>query len=47
MTFIDFNDFYYYYTFSDRNVVVVTHDGDFAFQDIPIITALPSLIKLQ
>lgn len=41
----DFNDFYYYYLFYGKSIPIVTHDGDFRFQDIEIITAQSNLIN--
>lgn len=43
----DFNDLYYYKFLIDKNIPFVTHDKDFKFQDIPIITANPRLLKLR
>jgi len=42
----DFNDLYYYYRFAELNTAIVTDDSDFLFQDIPIITGNPKLLKL-
>ena len=42
----DFNDFYYYYSLAAEGVPIVTDDGDFIFQDIPIITNNPKLLKV-
>lgn len=44
---VDFNDYYYYYHFSKKDVPIVTIDGDFIFQDIDIITANPKLLSLS
>jgi len=42
----DFNDLYYYYRFVElKNTCIVTDDADFLFQDIPIITGNPKLLK--
>jgi hypothetical protein len=43
---MDFNDFYYYYQFYGSGIPIVTHDHDFVFQDIEIITAQTELLKL-
>jgi len=43
----DFNDLYYYYRLSELNTCIVTDDSDFHFQDIPIITGNPKLLKLS
>lgn len=43
----DFNDLYYYYRLRSLNACVVTNDADFIFQDIPIITGNPKLLKLS
>jgi hypothetical protein len=41
----DFNDLYYYYRLLDLKIPIVTDDSDFVFQDIPIITRNPKLLK--
>ncbi len=43
----DFNDFYYYYSLEVDQVPIVTDDKDFIFQDIPIITANKTLLKIK
>lgn len=43
----DFNDLYYYFRFSELDTCIVTDDADFLFQDIPIITGNPKLLKLS
>jgi hypothetical protein len=43
---MDFNDFYYYYQFSGSGIPIVTHDQDFVFRDIEIITSQTKLLKL-
>lgn len=42
----DFNDLYYYKYLKSKGIPFVTNDKDFNFQDIPIITANPKLLKL-
>ena len=42
----DFNDFLYYYSLVDEQIPIVTNDGDFIFQDIPIITANWKLLSV-
>ena len=43
----DFNDLYYYYRFIESKTCIVTDDADFLFQDIPIVTGNPKLLKLS
>jgi len=43
----DFNDYYYYALFKEKNIPIITHDKDFSFQDIEIITASHTLLKLH
>jgi hypothetical protein len=43
----DFNDLYYYSYFKDKNIPVVTHDKDFKFKDMDIITSNRELIRLS
>jgi hypothetical protein len=43
----DFNDLYYYNYFKDKNIPVVTHDKDFKFEDIDIITSNRGLLRLS
>lgn len=42
----DFNDLYYYQYLKDKDIPFVTHDKDFKFPDIQIITANPTLLRL-
>ena len=41
----DFNDFYYYKLLKDKNIPIITHDSDFLFEDIPIITNNKKLLR--
>lgn len=41
----DFNDLYYYRSLRGKAVAIVTHDGDFVFQDIPILTVNKNLLR--
>ena len=41
----DFNDFYYYKLLKDKKIPIITHDTDFLFEDIPIITNNHKLLK--
>ncbi len=43
----DFNDFYYYNLLKNKNITVVTDDGDFKFKDIEIVTYRYELINLN
>lgn len=43
----DFNDFYYYNLLKNKNITVVTDDGDFKFEDIEIVTYRYGLINLN
>lgn len=43
----DFNDYFYYQYLKGKNIPFVTHDKDFKFQDIPIITANKRLLKIK
>lgn len=43
----DFNDFYYYSLLKNKNITVVTDDGDFKFEDIEIVTYRYDLINLN
>lgn len=42
----DFNDFYYFYYLHGKDIPVITHDADFVFQDLPIITNQKKLLSL-
>ena len=42
----DFNDYFYYYSFIEKGIPIVTDDNDFLFQDIIIITANEKLLKV-
>ncbi|NVM66884.1 hypothetical protein FHW88_005202 [Mucilaginibacter sp. SG538B] len=42
----DFNDFYYFYYLHGKDIPIVTHDGDFIFQDLPIVTNQKKLLNL-
>lgn len=42
----DFNDFYYYYYLMEKNIPIITHDADFAFQDVAILTASHTLLNI-
>ncbi|HEY2581636.1 MAG TPA: hypothetical protein VGI43_07510 [Mucilaginibacter sp.] len=42
----DFNDFYYFYYLHGKGIPIVSHDSDFAFQDLPIITNQKNLLGL-
>lgn len=48
---LDFNDYIYYQLckeFSkETSVSIVTNDGDFAIEDLPVFTLLPALFKLK
>ncbi len=44
---VDFNDAYYCHYLYDQKIPIVTNDGDFAFQDIDIITSNPKLLSLM
>lgn len=41
---VDFNDQYFYYCIRDKGIPIITHDKDFLFNDIPIITAQRALL---
>lgn len=41
----DFNDFYYYNFCKKNKLAIVTHDKDFKFSDITVISANPKLLK--
>ena len=43
----DFNDIYYYHSLKDKDIPFVTHDKDFKFPDIMIITANQLLLKIS
>jgi len=43
----DFNDFFYYYSFQGTGIPIVTHDSDYQYQDIPIITAQHKLLSIK
>ncbi|MBA9078436.1 hypothetical protein [Rufibacter quisquiliarum] len=43
----DFNDTIYYNFCIINQYAIVTHDGDFAFPDIPILTCNKSLLEFQ
>ena len=44
---VDFNDLCYFHYLKGKNIPFITHDIDFKFEDIPIITARPELIKIS
>lgn len=50
-TKLDFNDYIYYLLCKDFSkttpVTFVTNDGDFAIEDLPVLTLLPDLFKLK
>ncbi|MBV6441135.1 MAG: hypothetical protein DYG98_26050 [Haliscomenobacteraceae bacterium CHB4] len=43
---IDFNDLYFAEFMRRRNIAIVTNDGDFKFEDVPIITCNAALLAL-
>ncbi len=43
----DFNDYYYYALLLGKDIPIITHDKDFSFQDIEIITTQSELLKLK
>jgi len=43
----DFNDFYYFYYLQGKGIPIITNDGDFIFQDLPIITTRKNLLALK
>lgn len=43
----DFNDLYYYTYFKDKNIPIVTHDKDFKFEDMSIITSNRELLRIS
>ena len=43
----DFNDFYYYNLLKNKNITIVTDDGDFKFEDMEIVTYRYDLINLN
>lgn len=42
----DFNDLFFYKLMKQQNVPIVTNDGDFAFEDVDIITNNRTLLSL-
>jgi hypothetical protein len=43
---VDFNDLYFAEFMRRHNIAIVTNDGDFAFEDVPIITCHAALLAL-
>lgn len=43
---IDFNDLYFAEFMRKKGIAIVTHDGDFNFENVPIITCHTSLLAL-
>jgi predicted nucleic acid-binding protein len=43
----DFNDFYYARFCRNQGYLIVTDDGDFKFEDVPILTANNNLLALR
>lgn len=43
---VDFNDLYFAGLMRQHNIAIVTHDGDFDFEDVPIITCNTRLLNL-
>ena len=41
----DFNDFFYYELALEQGLTIITHDGDFNFPDIEILTENPNLLR--
>jgi hypothetical protein len=46
-TIADFNDLYYFHFFKERNIPIVTHDKDFKFENVTILTSHQALIRLS
>lgn len=43
---VDFNDLYFAQLMRKHNIPIVTNDGDFVFEDVPIITCNKTLLTL-
>jgi len=43
----DFNDLCFYHYLKDKNIPFITHDRDFKFENLHIITANPELIRIS
>jgi predicted nucleic acid-binding protein len=43
---VDFNDLYFAELMRRHNIAIVTHDGDFNFEDVPIVTCNARLLNL-
>jgi hypothetical protein len=43
---VDFNDLYFAELMRSHNIAIVTHDSDFKFEDVPIITCNSTLLAL-